>query len=252
MKNQRHKRKESYSVLVVSNLDRNSRQFHIARSALRLLALLILMIFAAVGYAAYLYTVNSRHTEKLRVQLQEQLLAQEELVRQWDEEKYELNAENEELEAQLAALREELEQAKETAAAEAEAAEKAALESDPAYPSRYPSTGIGVLASTFSEEHPYISFTVESGSNVIAAGDGVVTSIDSDDEYRYIIEVDYENGYRTRYLYGQNAELKVEAGARVLGGDTLLTITVDDTRLDYQVLYEETPVDPLSVIAAKG
>ena len=41
-------------------------------------------------------------------------------------------------------------------------------------------------------------------------------------------------------------------GARVQAGDILLTITKDDTQLDYQILYEEKSVDPLEIIDAKG
>ena len=117
---------------------------------------------------------------------------------------------------------------------------------------RYPSSGVGVLTSTFSEEHPYISFTVEPRTDIIAAGDGTVRAISSDNTYQYIIEVVHESGYTTYYLYRENADLKVEEGAQVKKGDTLFTITAENTELEYEVLYGDEFIDPLSIIAAKG
>jgi murein DD-endopeptidase MepM/ murein hydrolase activator NlpD len=44
----------------------------------------------------------------------------------------------------------------------------------------------------------------------------------------------------------------VEEGAQVKKGDTLFTITAENTELDYEVLYGDEFIDPLSIIAAKG
>ena len=48
------------------------------------------------------------------------------------------------------------------------------------------------------------------------------------------------------------AELQVEEAKRVKAGDILAVITSDDTQLDYQVILEGEPIDPLNVIDAKG
>ena len=50
----------------------------------------------------------------------------------------------------------------------------------------------------------------------------------------------------------QEAEVQASEGAQVEVGDTLFTITVEDAQLDYQILFEEEPIDPLTVIEAKG
>lgn len=260
MKVQRHKRKKSYSVLIISNLDRKSRQFHITHVTLYMLLFLLLIFCTTIGWLIFRSASRHQNTDQQSDRLREELQAQEQLVQQLDEEKNALDQENQTLEADLAALRQELEQARskqeELQEALQEAASAGGQDEEPAdetsLPSLYPSSGTGVLTSTFSEEHPYITFTAETGNNIIAAGDGVVTTISSDDTYAYIIEVSYENDYKTRYFYRQDAELAVEEGAAVSGGDTLLTITADDTEVDYQVLYQNEPVDPLSVIAAKG
>lgn len=257
MKNRRHKRKESYSVLFVSNIDRRNRHFRIARSTLRLLLVLVLVLFAAAGWLSYQSFSVIRHESGLQEQLRDQQLAGEQLVSEWENEKSSWTQEKQELEEELSAVRLELnareQELQAIADAEQEAAAAAEREAAEAIvPTLYPSSGVGVLTSTFSEEHPYISFTVEAGTDIIAAGDGTVTAIRSDDTYRYIIEVAHESGYTTYYLYRQNADLKVEEGTQVAKGDSLLTVTTENTELDYEVQYEDELIDPLSIIAAKG
>ena len=79
-----------------------------------------------------------------------------------------------------------------------------------------------------------------------------MTSISSDDTYPQIIEISHASGYTTRYMCRQEAQLETQQDAQVLAGDTLLTITTDETQLDYQVIFDGEPIDPLTVIEAKG
>ncbi len=247
MKSQRHKRKEAYSILIISNLDRNNRQFRMTHSTFRLLICLLLLIGIAGGVFIYWSASGIRQLNGL----QKQLLEQEQLVKQLDEENEKLNKENQKLETELASLQPQPEP--EEAVIEATAAEPPEkLEVVSTLPSRYPSSGSGVLTSTFSEEQPYITITVNADSDILAAGNGTVSAISSDGTYPYIIELEHADHYKTRYLYRWDAELKVAEGDQVSSGDTLLTITSDNTALDYQVLHEDAPVDPLSVIEAKG
>lgn len=257
MKNRRHKRKEFYSVLFVSNIDRRNRHFRIARSTLHLLFVLVLVIFAAVGWLGYQATVQIQYESGLEGELREQQLAEEQLVSEWEDEKSNWTQEKQALEEELASVRQDLDAREQElqaiAQAEQEAAEAAEREAAEAIvPTLYPSSGVGVLTATFSEEHPYISFTVEVGTDIIAAGGGTVTSVRSDDTYRHIIEIDHESGYTTYYLYRQDADLRVAEGDQVQKGDALLSITSENTELDYEVLYGDELIDPLSIIAAKG
>lgn len=243
MKNQRHKRRESYFVLIVSNLERSSRQFHVPRFALYLPVFLIVFACVVTGVLAYCLTDDSGQTDVL----EEQLLAEKENVGLLETEKEKLNDEKQALEMELAALREELEQSRQQTETE-ESEEKP----DASIPSRYPSAGVGALTASYSEEHPYISISTYGGGEIVAAGNGTVTEINSNDVYQYRIKISHENGYVTRYLYGGPAELKVEEGAQVRSGDVLLVASADGMTLDYQILYEEEPVDPFSIIDARG
>ena len=106
--------------------------------------------------------------------------------------------------------------------------------------------------SNYSEEEPYLSISMHEEGNIVATGNGTVITVSSDDTYPVIVEVEHEKGYKTRYLCRQEAEVKATEGAQVEAGDTLFTITTDETQLDYQILFEEEAIDPLTVIEAKG
>lgn len=246
MSNQRHKRRESFSILLISNTDRSSRQFNISVTAIRFLSVILLLLCTITGLLVYKVTTNEKKFSDLRTQLQAQ-----------DQQIAQLTAEKETLTGEKDALAEEVNRLQQEAAVPEEAGEDAEAEEEPeepdtSYPSRYPSAGSSVLSSSYSEEQPYIAITTYSGGTIVAAGDGTVVAVASDEIYHQIIEIEHAGGYKTRYLCHQEASLEIEEGAQVQAGDTLLTITADETVLDYQVLSEGTPVDPLSVIDARG
>lgn len=254
MKNQRHKRKESYSILLISNTGRTSRQFQLSTVAIRLLLIILLLTCTVAGLLAYTYSTAHKVQTDLRTRLSEQ----EQLVETLTAENTSLKEEQQTLTEENEALKRESEQYAEEARAATEAAaaaiaeEESEPETDSTYPSRYPSSGASVLSSSYSEEQPYLTITTYAESTIVAAGDGTVVAVASDDIYHHIIEIQHESGYKTRYLCHQEANVEVEEGAQVQAGDLLLTITADDTQMDYQVLDAEGPVDPLSVIDAKG
>lgn len=243
MKNQRHKRKEIYSVLLVSNTNGQSRQFQISAFTLRLCICLILLLCAVTGWLIYRTSIASRAQQKL----QQELSSQAEQLQQLETEKDALTKDK----LTLAAENEGLRQKNEALVAEAEAP-KEEEETAPSLPSHYPSDGASVLKTSFSDEHPYITISTYTGGHIVAAGDGTVIAVSSDDTYPRIIEIEHEGGYKTRYLCHEEAELNTEEGTAVQAGDTLLTITSDDCDLDYQVLLNDEVLDPLSVIDAKG
>lgn len=244
MKNQRHKRKESFSVLLVSNTDRSSRQFNVSLTTLRVAAFLLVFVCILAGVTTWLFLTQRGGQNTLK----EQIAAQEARLEQFEQEKAAWNSEKEVLTAENDALRQAVRSPEE------ESVEEADSESmeEPVTPDRYPFHGACVTKSTYSEEQPYLALTTYEEGTVIATGDGTVVTVSSDDTYHHIVEIDHTDGYRTRYLCHEDAELNVEEGAQVSAGDILLTITTDDTQLDYQILQNGEPLDPFSVIDAKG
>lgn len=240
MKRQRHKHKESFSLLLISNTGKTSRQFHVSPIIFRLFAVLMLLICVSLGWLSYEFSSS----QKKEADLQEQLVSQAQLIQQLETEKENLNNEKLVLTSENETLLQTVkENTEETNTEEADA---------PALPDRYPCTGSGILLSSYSQEQPYISIDTQAEGKIIAAGDGTILSVTSDNTYPIIIEIEHENGYKTRYMCRKNAELRAEEGAQVFTGDILVNINTNNTQLDYQIIYENEPIDPLTIIEADG
>lgn len=247
MRKERHKRRETFSVLMISNTGRSNRRYRISEFALRLIVVLMFLMFlicvAAGGLSYWALRVIGGQSGR-----QEQLVLQEQLDAQMKE--------NERLSSELASLNESLgvsEVTEEMAAGIEEAVqEEPDVQEDDAHPNRFPSSGVASIIASYSQENPYMSFGMQVEDSVIATQDGTVVGIRSDDNYPHIIEMEHEGGYRTRYMCNQEADLKVQEGEQVEAGAALLTITVENTQLDYQVFLNDEPIDPINIIDAKG
>lgn len=250
---QRHKHKESFSVLLIPNTGGRSRQFHVSRTAFRLcvsaLVIVLLAAAGAVGWSVYRLDGQER-VRREAVQQREKVEVLETQMQALEQEKETLMAEIETLQQEI--VEADAAVAAANAEADKEEEEKSVPEKDTSVPRRYPYTGISTVLSDYSEEQPYLSLNTNSDGNVVATGDGMVVTVDSDDTYAHIIEVEHNNGYKTRYLCRQEAQTQMQVGAQVQAGDILLTVVTDDTQLDYQVLFEEEAIDPLTVFEAKG
>ncbi len=246
-KQQRHRRKESFSILLVSNLGSDSRQFHISRFTVRLLIFLFIAILAAIGVMIFIFSHNFKNQNSLHRQIDEQAKT----IKELEGENEKLTQEKQGLTAEIETLNQTLE---ENAAKEAQAAkeQEAPPVPDTALPSRYPCLGSGIMTTMFAQDHPYVTINAQADGKIVAAGDGTVRTVGSDDTYAVIIEIDHGNGYHTRYMCLANQEVKVTEGAQIKSGDELFTIQSGDTQLDYQVTLNGESIDPLTIIEAKG
>lgn len=241
MKRKGHNHKESFSILLISNTGQRNRQFHISRFASRLLIFLLLIVCAAVGCAVWLFCQNP-FAGLAQIESQKQVIQQ-------------LETEKENLNNELSALKQEndeLRQTVENHEEEAEAEANAEADPDAGIPRRYPTSGTSGRLSSYSEEEPYLAISTHTEGSIVATGKGTIVAVTSDDTYPVIVEVEHDKGYRTRYMCRQEADVQATEGAQVEAGDTLFTITIDESQLDYQILFEGEPIDPLTVIEAKG
>ncbi len=248
MKRKGHNHKESFSILLISNTGQQSRQFHVSRFVTRLLVVLLVLICVGIGGAVWIFCQNPFEGIVQNNNLRAQMDAQAQTIQQ-------LETEKETLAQELAALQQENEnilQAIDTPNEETEAEPEATEDPDAGIPRRYPTSGTSGRLSSYSEEEPYLAISTHTEGNIIATGNGTVTVVSSDDTYPVIVEVEHDKGYRTRYMCRQQADVLATEGAQVEAGDTLFTITVDESQLDYQILFEGEPIDPLTVIEAKG
>lgn len=231
MNQQRHKRRESFSILVFSHTGETRKQFNVSRFLLRLSFFILFLICLAAGWMITKVVMGQFQQRQLR----ELIAAQEEQVRQLESENQTLDNEKSSLEKEVESLR----------------PSTGTGEKDSVFPKRYPCSGHSVLTSSYSDEMPYLTLMVSSKSKIVAAGNGTVTFIGSSSAYPVIIEIAHENGYRTRYMCHEEVKCRVKAGASVKEGDTLYTVSKDETLVDYQVAKEEL-IDPMLIIDAKG
>lgn len=244
MKQRKHRHKESFSILLISNTGQSSRQFHLSPHFFSLLLILLLLICAVIGWLAYQYSTSHQREADLYVQI----ASGEQLAAQLEDEKEKLNTENLALAAELDSLKQTIQMYTESKPSSS----SEEPEADPSLPSRYPYSETGILDAAYTEEHPCLTINTQPGSSIIAAGNGTVITLSSDDTYPVIIELDHGNGYQTRYMCMQNVDLRIEEGSQVQIGDSIADISTENTQLDYQVLWEGEPIDPLIVLEAKG
>ena len=258
-KQRKHRRKESFSVLLISNTGQNAKQFHITKSFARLFGVFVLCACVAFGWLVYQYLfadeIVSSHVNasegSREMELLDQIVEQEELMKRLEEENETLSRRNDELVSENKAL---LAVAKTTMEASAADAENSGenVDDDPSFPSLYPYSETGEVSVKYSEDHPYVSIDTQTAGDVVATGDGTIAAIGSDDTYPLIIEIEHGNGYMTRYMFPQSAEPLLEAGEQVQAGTVLVSVDIQNEELDYQVIYDEEPIDPMDVFEAKG
>lgn len=104
------------------------------------------------------------------------------------------------------------------------------------------------------ETRPLFEFSVDDGTIVIAAGDGVVTEVNKDVTYGYEVVINHGNGYET--IYRASAEPGVSVGDEVpQGGTVYILLSKDngnDMKLGYQVRLDGEYVDPGTVLHIEG
>lgn len=101
--------------------------------------------------------------------------------------------------------------------------------------------------------NPAIIISCEEGTEVKAAADGVVTSIDDNNETGLTVSTSIGTNYSLSY--GQLTNLKVSVGDRISEGDSIGNIakpskyySLEGSNLYFQVLENDNPVDPLLLL----
>ena len=90
MKQQKHKRKESFSLLLVSNTGKDTRHFFLSLKTLRLIIVLMLLICVTFAWSIYRSGTHYKSESELR----RRLTTSEQQVKQLESEKETLIAQN--------------------------------------------------------------------------------------------------------------------------------------------------------------
>lgn len=93
-------------------------------------------------------------------------------------------------------------------------------------------------------------FEASKGTNVVAAGAGVVSEIVTHSKFEYKLTIDHENGYKS--IYYNSGSPMVKEGDEVISGYVLFIIEDDNKKFGYQILENDVPIDPTSVLAIDG
>lgn len=234
---ERHKRKEIFSFILVSNMDNRSRQFSISALRLRVLLGILFLLLVGIGVVFYLFFERGYDKYQAEKKIKEK---EAEIVKLKEEMELMVSAE-ESLRGEIDRLNhriEELEQPQETPEEEKKNI----------VPKLYPLEQAGDLKGTFTEEEPYLTINVQKGNKVIATGDGIVTLVDYDEAYVHSIEIEHADGYISRYLCNKDAKVEVSEGEEVKARDPLYEITSSGTSLHYQIMVNNEPINPFQVM----
>ena len=99
---------------------------------------------------------------------------------------------------------------------------------------------------TSLDGQPIAIFEAAQGTAVIATAQGTVSSIAGNAESGYIIMIDHGNGYYSVYRNG--AKPKVKEGDEVTTSTELFMIDAGHEQLGYQIIENDSYIDPLSLM----
>jgi murein DD-endopeptidase MepM/ murein hydrolase activator NlpD len=123
-------------------------------------------------------------------------------------------------------------------------------------PTRYPLDARGFVTrgvgsgQEYGATHPGLDIAVPEGTEVRAAGGGLVVEVSETPEYGKMVRLAHPQGYETRY--GHLSEIRVRRGDRVSLG-AVLGLSGNTGRstaphLHFEVRKNDTAVDPMTLI----
>lgn len=99
-------------------------------------------------------------------------------------------------------------------------------------------------------EQPAARFTATVGTSVIATANGIVKSVEGDARAGYVITVDHGNGYLS--IFHNGSKPLVTEGAQVTPDTQLFVIENRHEELGYQIIENDTYIDPLGLMEIYG
>ena len=237
MQTREHKRKRNHVVIVTSDaVDADVKQFRIRPWVLEvIIALLCVIIGVMIAYIS--------HEVKIWEKVSAGYAEQQEIVKQLQEEKAQLEFEIDNLNSKVLVLSDTVNQKVQTEN------ELTALIEKQSIPSEFPLTGSASMKEN-TEDTPICIFTASEGTTVIATASGTVQAINDDETYGHNIWVDHGNGYVT--VYRNQGDVNVRIGDDVVKGTTLFMIGADNTLFGYQMMKDGEYIDPMDMLEING
>lgn len=237
MEPKKHKKKNSYTIMVVSDSSEGGiRQFFLSSKVV--MAFLCFFLAVVVAFASYVtysvYTMKELKQKNASLNLR---------MGELNEKNAELNTANSELTDKVSILSSTINQK-----VEAEAAEAVKY-----VPTGFPLAGTATIPEEAEDKldgNPIVNFMASAGTSVTATGNGVISLIEADAVYGNMVQIDHGNGYVT--VYRNASGPKVKAGDEVTRGTMLFEMTEESGQLGYQIIEEGSYIDPLDLMEING
>lgn len=248
MSEKRHRRKNGYTLLIVSDsAEKNQRKYHINTGVLFAAAFLLLL--AAVCYAEYTLILSHGATERSEAYVEQISVLQAE--------NEQLKGEKETLEKEVANLNQNLSQKEALVQQKEESLQ--AVEQEKNMPRGVPMSGAAQIKETDGEnaagiqpdgEHKEVVFIAAVSTNIIASGAGTVMDVTQAEGEPVCIRIDHGDGYISTY---RNAGMpRAAAGSAVEQGAVLFEVEQENTELAYSISKDGEYLDPMEIIEIKG
>lgn len=237
----KHKKKRVYTISITSNISSDKTRYIRSKFNIFTVCILISILIAAVAAFATWYDYVKFG------EMEAELSFLHEVVNRQQDEIVELGAAN----AELQSLNEILTTT--VGRQQAESDEQAEVMAERAFPNGFPLTGSAEIEEPDEDNppaDPIVVFLMSDLSDVVATGDGVVTSVREDSIYGNCIVIDHGNGYVS--IYKNQATPKVCEGDEVVRGAILYVGGLEDNKLGYQMTHLDVYVDPMEVIEING
>lgn len=248
MEHKKHKRQKNHVIIVTSDaVDANVKQFRIKPWLLQTLIIVVCIVVGAVlGY--FVYEKEVWEVANRRVNEQKAIVAEkEEEIARLEEELSNLQTESE---AEIECLNNKINILSETVNQKTATEEELTNQlAQLAIPDDYPLTGSATMEED-TEGDPACIFTASEGITVVATASGTVTAINEDAEYGNSVWVDHGNGYIT--IYRNQGTVNVKLGDTVAQGTTIYIIGENNQKFKYQIMKDETYINPMDMLSISG
>ncbi len=237
MQRRKHKRKTNHVVIVTSDaVDANVKQIRIKPWIMQVIILVLCVI---IGILIAYFT----HEEKIWEAVGQHSTAQQETLQQLEQEKAQLEATIDNLNAKIQILSDTVNQKVQSES------ELSAMIEKQRTPTEFPLTGSASMEEVL-EGDPMCLFNASAGTTVVATASGSVIAINEDETYGNNVWIDHGNGYVT--IYRNKGDATVKIGDDVVQGTTIFLIGEDNGVLGYQMMRDGSYINPMEMLEING
>lgn len=232
------------AFLILDEQDAELKRYQIqSRSFWALIAGVCVLLGAMLGYIAY--------EEQIWEAADARSDSQVATIKMLQETNEQLQQEKLELETELVGLNETVQILSETVSqkTKSESELKDQIEKQ-SLPTEFPLNGSATMKEETIDDAPICVFDASEGSAVVATASGTVTSVKDDAEYVHSIWVDHGNGYIT--IYRNAGKPRVQEGDTVVSGTTLYIIEERKEEMGYQMMKDNSYIDPMEMLSISG